>query len=373
MNSEQDPRRSTILVVDDSPENLAILKRVLGERYSVRPAINGKVALKAAMVEPLPDLILLDIMMPEMDGFEVCERLKEDPLSREIPIIFITAKDQVEDETRGLKAGAVDYISKPFSIPVVMARVATHLAMHAAHVQIKQQYIALQEMEKLRKDVEAITRHDLKTPIGGILSCMELLLGDDSIPPGEQKEFFHMIRDSANQLQEMVNMSMNLINMEQGRYEAVLQPIALLPVFQRILTDHRVWIERKRLTVAITLDGQPVRERQSFTVLGDKTLCYTMFANLCKNALEASGTDQTVTIALHNADNQMASIAIHNHGAVPEAIRERFFEKYVTHGKRGGTGLGTYSSRLMATTQRGTISLHSSEQEGTTLTVTLRQ
>ncbi|MEO5349865.1 MAG: hybrid sensor histidine kinase/response regulator [Magnetococcus sp. YQC-3] len=373
MNSEQTHSRNTVLVVDDSPENIAILKRVLGGQYIVRPAINGKVALKAATVEPLPDLILLDVMMPEMDGFEVCKRLKADPVSRDIPVIFITAKDQVEDETRGFDAGAVDYISKPFSIPVVMARVATHLAMHAAHVQLKQQYIALQEMEKLRKDVDAITRHDLKTPISGILGCMELLLDDDPPSPTEQKEFFLMIRDSANRLQEMVNMSMNLINMEQGRYEAVLQPMALLPILRRILTDHRIWIERKQLTTVITVNGHPAQEQHAFTVQGDKTLCYTMLANLCKNALEASPASGTVTIALQNGDNGMASIAIHNHGAVPEAIRDKFFEKYVTHGKRGGTGLGTYSSRLMAETQQGSIRLHSSEQDGTTITVTLRQ
>ncbi|MEO5340401.1 MAG: hybrid sensor histidine kinase/response regulator [Magnetococcus sp. MYC-9] len=372
MNNTQNHPRNTILVVDDYPENIAILKRVLGEQYIVRPAINGRVALKAVTVEPLPDLVLLDIMMPEMDGFEVCERLKADPVSREIPVIFITSKDQVEDETRGFAAGAVDYISKPFSIPVVMARVATHLAMHAAHVQLKQQYIALQEMEKLRKDVEAITRHDLKTPINGILGCTEVLLEDDELSPIEQKEFYRLIHDSANRLQEMVNMSMNLVNMEQGRYEAVLQPIPLLPILQRILVDHRVWIERKRLTTVITVDGRPLRETDVFTILGDKTLCYTMLANLCKNAMEASGAGQTVTIALQNSQ-QGATIAIHNHGAVPETIRDNFFDKYVTHGKTGGTGLGTYSSRLMAETQQGHIGLHSSEQEGTTVTVTMRQ
>ncbi|MBF0399442.1 MAG: hybrid sensor histidine kinase/response regulator [Magnetococcales bacterium] len=372
MENEANPPRSTILVVDDSPENIAILKRVLGELYTVRPAINGKVALKAATVAPLPNLILLDVMMPEMDGFEVCEQLKANPVTREIPVIFITAKDQAEDETRGFDAGAVDYISKPFSIPVVMARVATHLAMHAAHAQLKQQYIALQEMERLRKDVEAISRHDLKTPINGILGCSELLLEDDQLAPSEQREFFLMIRDSANRLQEMVNMSMNLINMEQGRYEAQLQEISLVPILQRILADHRVWIDRKQLTAVITVDGQRLQEGQTFTVLGDKTLCYTMFANLCKNAMEASGTGEAITIALGNGD-QRATIAIHNQGAVPEAIREKFFEKYVTHGKRGGTGLGTYSSRLMAETQQGQIALHSSELEGTTITVTLRQ
>ncbi|MEO5364092.1 MAG: response regulator [Magnetococcus sp. DMHC-8] len=93
MNTTPIQTRHTILVVDDSPENIAILKKVLGDQYIVRPAINGKVALKAVTVAPRPDLILLDIMMPEMDGFEVCERLKADPATRDIPVIFITARD----------------------------------------------------------------------------------------------------------------------------------------------------------------------------------------------------------------------------------------------------------------------------------------
>ncbi|MBF0399836.1 MAG: HAMP domain-containing histidine kinase [Magnetococcales bacterium] len=180
-----------------------------------------------------------------------------------------------------------------------------------------------------------------------------------------------MIHESANQLREMVNMSLNLIKMEQGRYEATLQPVSLLPIFQRILTDHRSAIERRQIKTPILVDAQPVQEQQVFMVLGDETLCYTMFANLLKNALEASDTGQTVTISLNSGP--MATIAIHNRAVVPAEIREKFFEKYVTHGKKGGTGLGTYSSRLMAETQRGTISLHSSDLEGTTVTVALQR
>ncbi len=249
-------------------------------------------------------------------------------------------------------------------------RVATHLALHEAHIQLKQQYTALQEMDKLRKDVEAITRHDLKSPINGIIGCADLLLEEELSQP-DTKRFAKLIRDSAGQLREMVNMSLNLLNMEQGRYEATLQPVSLLPILHRILTDHQTWADRKQIKTIITVDGQPVQDQQVFTVLGDQTLCYTMIANLYKNALEASDLGNTVTIALHNAE--MATIAIHNSGAVPKAIRERFFEKYVTHGKKGGTGLGTYSSRLMAGTQQGSIHLHSSEADGTTITVTLRQ
>jgi putative two-component system response regulator len=119
----------TVLVVDDTPENLTLMSGLLKETYRVKVANGGERALKIAFSENPPDLILLDIMMPEIDGYEVCRRLKGDERSREIPIIFLTAKSEVADETRGLEMGAVDYITKPISPPIVMARVKTQLAM----------------------------------------------------------------------------------------------------------------------------------------------------------------------------------------------------------------------------------------------------
>ncbi len=124
--------KPTILVVDDTPDNIALLCALLGEQYRNKVATNGAKALRIAQTLPHPDLILLDIMMPEMDGYEVCRRLKEDPQTRHIPVIFLTAKNQETDETKGFELGAVDYITKPISPPVLMARVQTHLALKMA-------------------------------------------------------------------------------------------------------------------------------------------------------------------------------------------------------------------------------------------------
>jgi class 3 adenylate cyclase/AmiR/NasT family two-component response regulator len=121
------PKKS-ILAVDDTPENLDIVKAILAPEYAVRVAINGETALKIAKSRH-PDLILLDIMMPEMDGYEVCRRLKSDPATNNIPIIFVTAMDQTTDETKGFELGAADYILKPFSPPILYSRVKTHLAL----------------------------------------------------------------------------------------------------------------------------------------------------------------------------------------------------------------------------------------------------
>jgi diguanylate cyclase (GGDEF)-like protein len=123
------PAQASILIVDDVPTNIQVLAEALRQQHRVKVATNGRDALAIARSQPKPDMILLDVMMPEMDGFEVCRQLKADPATRQIPVIFVTAKDDVADEERGLMLGAVDYITKPFHLPVVRARVRNHLAL----------------------------------------------------------------------------------------------------------------------------------------------------------------------------------------------------------------------------------------------------
>ncbi len=122
---------ATLLVVDDTPENLALMSGLLKDSYQVRVAVNGDRALSIAISDNPPDLILLDIMMPEMDGYEVCRRLKAHAVTRDIPIIFLTARSSIEDEQKGLEMGAVDYITKPINPPIVLARVAAQLSLKA--------------------------------------------------------------------------------------------------------------------------------------------------------------------------------------------------------------------------------------------------
>jgi len=124
--------RPTVLVVDDTPDNLSLMSGLLKDDYKVKVASSGEKALKIAASDTPPDLILLDIMMPGMDGYEVCRQLKADPATRHIPVIFLTAKSEVEDEKMGLELGAVDYITKPISPPIVLARVASQLALKAS-------------------------------------------------------------------------------------------------------------------------------------------------------------------------------------------------------------------------------------------------
>ncbi len=144
-----------ILIVDDTPENLDVVGGILGRNYNLLFAINGVLALKIAKAQK-PDLILLDVMMPEMDGYEVCRVLKDDDDLREIPVIFLTAKSEVEDEERGFKLGCVDYIAKPISPPILIERVKTHLALKQAKDFLYKQNHLLEE--KVRERTEKLTK-----------------------------------------------------------------------------------------------------------------------------------------------------------------------------------------------------------------------
>jgi phosphoserine phosphatase RsbU/P len=144
--------KKIVLLVDDAPANIQVVNSILKDAYRTRVATNGAKALELARATPAPDLILLDIVMPEMDGYEVCSRLKAAPETRDIPVIFLTGKTETDDETKGFEVGAVDYIHKPFSPPIVKARVQTHLVLRGIREQLAQQLQTIRsELETARK------------------------------------------------------------------------------------------------------------------------------------------------------------------------------------------------------------------------------
>ena len=161
--------KQTILVVDDTPDNLRLMSGVLKDGYKTKVANNGERGLAIAAAAPLPDLILLDIMMPGIDGYEVCRRLKKDPVTAEIPVIFLTAKTEVEDEQQGFDVGCVDYITKPISPPIVLARVKTHLLLKSARDFLKDQNAFL-ESEVARRTREVQTVQDVTIMAMGSLA-----------------------------------------------------------------------------------------------------------------------------------------------------------------------------------------------------------
>ncbi len=359
---------NSVLVVDDTETNIDILVDTLGDEYDMSVAINGESALELATSE-LPDLILLDAMMPGMDGYEVCRRLKADARTKDIPVIFITAKGAVEDEMTGFEVGAVDYIAKPFSPPIVKARVKTHLELKQARESLERQNQELVEAAQLREDVERITRHDLKSPLNAVIGFPQLIKMGEKLTE-EGKEYLKIIEEAGYQMLKMINLSLDLFKMERGIYEFQPVPVNIVDILMKITAETQPLAQQKNLTVEVLLNNHPASAEDTFSVQGEKLLCYSMLANVIKNALEASPKADCVRITL--AEEDVAIIRIYNNGVVPEEIRDRFFEKYVTSGKgMSGTGLGTYSAKLIVETQNGTIGMTTSEQDGTTITIRL--
>lgn len=138
-------KRPVVLIVDDTPDNIMLLASLLKERYDTKVATNGATALQILATSDI-DLVLLDVMMPDLDGLEVCRRIVHEPRTADVPVIFLTTKSRPEDEARGLSAGAVDYITRPISPPILYARVATHLALRAAR----------RELERRNAELEAL-------------------------------------------------------------------------------------------------------------------------------------------------------------------------------------------------------------------------
>lgn len=356
----------TILLVDDTPANLKILGECLRDRYAVSIATSGQQALDMVWERTPPDLILLDIVMPVMDGYEVCRRLKQHPGSRDIPVIFVTALSEAGEETKGLELGAVDYVTKPFSPSIIRARVANHLAYKRAQMKLQRQNAMLQEYARMREDMERISRHDLRTPLNVVINLPQMLLEDEMLNFDEDtRNCLDTILRAGYRMLNMIDMSLDLVKMEQGNY--TLKPIAvdLAGVVRKVTADLRVHAAANDVNlVVVAAEGDDTPY-----IRGEELLCYSMIANLVKNAIEASPRHQTVTLYL--VPDPDSCLAIHNVGVIPVEARPVFFEKYSTYGKEGGTGLGTYSARLIAQTMDGDMRFETSEREGTLIAIQL--
>ncbi|MBF0135051.1 MAG: response regulator [Magnetococcus sp. DMHC-1] len=369
LETRENSGKPVLLIVDDVPANIKTLVSILSSECKILVATHGLAGLETAKSKHI-DLILLDILMPEMDGFEVCKRLKAHAPTRHIPIIFITGLGEPESEKMGLELGAVDYITKPFNPAVVKVRVNNHLVLQATLRQLERQNKALSDAEKLRVQVEQITRHDMKSPLNGIIGFTELLLEDDDISE-ENKKSLMIIRQDAYRSLHMINLSLGLYRMEQGIYDLKPGDVDLIAVLKNVHQDMDGLIRTMKIDIIILVQERPARLDEHFIVWGEEILCYSVLANLIKNSVEASPRNATITITLREEES-MNTVTIHNQGSVPESIRDRFFEKCVTHGKKMGTGLGTYSAKLITEAQGGSIELApANELNETTLIVHL--
>lgn len=232
--------------------------------------------------------------------------------------------------------------------------------------QLEEQNEALRQAFSVREEVERIARHDLKTPLASIATVPRLLRERGSVAP-EDDELLGTVERAAMRVLSMVNLSLDLFRMEEGTYRLRAHAVDLGALVQTVTRELQAHARSKNLRTALHLPPEPLHAQ------GEELLCYSTIANLLKNALEASPEGGEVRVTLQHvsdADGDCVELAVHNAGEVPAAVRERFFEKYATHGKAGGTGLGAYSARLMARVQRGSLRM-ASGPEGTTLSLRL--
>jgi len=363
----REPVRPTILIVDDVPDNLQLLSHVFKDEYSVLVARSGELALGLCQADNPPDLVLLDIMMPGMDGFEVARRMREHPTSESIPVIFVTAMTDADTRLKGLELGAVDFVTKPIDPNVLKPRVRNFIRYVEQHKQLQADYDGMLELARLREDVEHITRHDMKGPLAGVIGLVQALADDKSMSR-KQVEQLRMVEETALQVLNMINLSSELFKIEAGRYQLEPKPVDISGILRRIVEISRATFAEKHLVLVVDADVPVGKERPQ--ALGDAMFCYSLFHNLVKNACEAAPEMSQVVVTLN--DETPLRIIIQNKGTVPAEIRERFFDKFVTHGKPGGTGLGTYSAKLLAEAQNGAIAMETVDQENqTVITVTL--
>jgi two-component system sensor histidine kinase/response regulator len=352
-------KKSTILIVDDIATNIEVLAGALKDEYAIKVAITGKKAIEIAQSFQI-DLILLDIMMPNMDGYEVCRQLKADATTANIPVIFLSARDGADDVVAGLRLGAVDYVSKPVDPTILKARLSTHLTLSTAMGDLKRQNELLAENAHLREDVERMTQHDLKSPMAVVLQGSQALLATDL--SDTQRESAQMIEMAANNALEMINRTLDVYKMETGSYQASLQPFDIGALVHNVAQQIEMAFAWKHVTIAFPKGYEG-------DCLGEQMLCYSLFSNLLKNAVEASPSGGMVTVEIAPGYGS-THVVVENEGEVPPELQDRFFDKYTTLNKDGGTGLGTYSVKLMAEVQAGGVTMQSGEGH-TRITVTL--
>ncbi|WP_085297041.1 hybrid sensor histidine kinase/response regulator [Cognaticolwellia mytili] len=332
--------KPSILVVDDESSNIDVAAGNLRQYYQVIAAKSGEHALKIINNgKQKIELVLLDIMMPEMDGYQVCSMLKKNPKTTNIPIIFLSAKSEVADMKYGFELGAVDYITKPLNGDLLRARVATHMRLQQQNTALAEQVMMLQENAKLQEDIEKITQHDLKGPLNNILFETYRLT---------DKAAANSINKAVNNVVDMINNSLNLYKIEQDIYQLTPQRINL----NQMINDAINAVSRvsKEKSLNITLTGF----EQTQYIYAEPLLCLSIFNNLIKNAVEASQNSDSIMLSLAY-EKGYVTFQVINNGVIPKALRATLFNKYTSSNHQTGTGLGTYSAKLMTEVQHGEI------------------
>jgi len=377
-----------ILIVDDTVENIQILSEILHD-YKKIIATSGKIALELANVDPKPDLILLDIMMPEMDGYEVCERLKKNNETKDIPIIFVTANSLIEDEIRGLELGAVDFITKPVSPPKVIARVKTQLAMSDYRKQLENMNDVLavkvrertseleiakdkaEESNRIKSHFLAMMSHELRTPMVGILGFSEMLKSE--LKDEKLKGFAVNLHKAGNRLEDTLNAILNLSRLESNKKFIDTKFFDPIERIVELLEAHKMNAELKGLKLSF------ISEHESLKFNSDLVKFDIIINNLIGNAIKYTNEGEVIVGAISSGDKDLQvleisitdtgiGIADDKHNIVFEEFRQ-VDEGFIRNFE--GVGLGLSLVKKYVQNLSGSIQLESKLGEGSKFTVTI--
>lgn len=372
--TESPSRSDRLLVVDDVPAHLKLLVRALEESgYSVQTASSGAEALASADREP-PDLVLLDVDMPGIDGFETCRRLKEQERFATTPVIFLSGFADIEQRLTAFAAGGVDFVSKPFDISEVRARISTHLELERLRRnavtqgrELAASLAKLRDLERFRHDLVHMVAHDMRSPLMAVTGYLELLDIEGDKLAADHRDFVTQALDGARTLVRLIDSMLDTDRLEAGKL-----PLQLADRDLRAIIDLAIAslgpASAKRLAIEVTTPGRIV-------VHADGEVLRRVIANLVANALRSTQGDARVRLVASSTAVR-ARLEVHDSGApIPDDFRTRVFEKYATRAgdrsrDRRAVGLGLTFCRLAVEAHGGTIGFDS-HQEGTTFWIEL--
>lgn len=365
-----------ILVVDDEQKNLQVLGNLLSEQgYRIDFAINGEEALDLANNYD-PDLILLDVMMPMMDGYEVCDHLKKQENTRDIPVIFITAKHEDEDIIKGFECGSVDYICKPFRSQELLARVNTHLKLVLAQKSLKKANKELIELNDKKSEFLGVACHDLKNPLSGIVWHTELLKDSfregplsEGIVEEDDKEILDIIENSAKNMLQIVNNVMDTEFLESGKVRMEFSPVDISFIAQQVLFINKASAKKKNIEIIFEKSEKPYS-------MVDVSRIREIMDNLLSNAVKYSPPNKKVFFRVYG-DESNSYFEIEDQGpGFTDEDKKHIYGKFARlsarpTGNEISTGLGLSIVKKLIDLHDGNIDLVSTPGNGATFKVTL--